>query len=148
MHYWNWKAALLSAVSRGLLFFAVNLGAGLLVALAVFSTEFCLRVVMAGFTGSILQAIRFGKSSGIAIFVIPALSHSVEWFVHRSAGTPQLGASIVVSVLFSILSITFHLHAMRSGAFVVGKGSKSFRHDVSQLPGLLISFARGEWLRA
>jgi hypothetical protein len=71
---------------------------------------------------------------------LPCVAHSLEFLVHWLRGTPKLGLSIGTSVIFTALSTAFNLYAMRRGILTTGGNSKSLRHDLSQIPPLLLSF--------
>lgn len=143
---WNWKAALGSAVMRALIFFAVNLTSHIGAALAALQTEFLYRIVASGFYGGLTERLARAaparRATWVALIVLPALAHIVEFAVHRAAGTVVLGPSIVGSVLFSVVSTRFNLFAMRQGAFIVGATRRSLRSDLCRLPHLAVAFAR------
>jgi len=126
--YWNYKSALWSALVRGLLFFVANLSAGWQAASGAFLAECAFRVSTAGFYGALTQ--RIGRiepeirSMGIAIIVLPAIAHSLEFLVHWSRGTANLELSITVSIAFTMLSTTFNVFAMRRGVLVCGPGRR------------------------
>lgn len=139
---WNWKAALLSSLYRGSLFFATTLSAGLHSALSAMAAEFAYRGVTAGFYGGLTQAISQSQprkaAGGVAGVIV--LSHAIEFTVHWLRGTPNLRVSIAASVVFTILSTLFNLHAMRRGVLLTGSGSSSFLDDLRALPMTLASF--------
>lgn len=141
---WNWKAATLSASTRGLLFFVVNLTGGLDAAQAAFVTEFMVRAMTSGFYGTITQAFRRAEpqwaATAAAVVILPLVSHSIEFAAHWARGTEALAASIGASTLFTVISTAFHLHAMREGVLTVGNGSQSLAADLRAIPGLLLSF--------
>lgn len=139
---WNWKAALFSSLYRGGMFFAVNLGAGMHAALGAMGAEFAYRSVTAGFYGGLTQAAsRTGpRRAALAAAGIVVLSHAIELTVHWLRGTPNLRASIAVSVVFTALSTLFNLHAMRRGVLVTGADSRSFLQDLRAMPRTLASF--------
>jgi len=142
---WNWKAALVSAVCRALIFFAANLAAGPPAAARAMLTEFLYRAVAAGFYGSMTQAFsrcRPGAvTNAIALVIIPGVAHALEFAVHSMAGTPMLAASMAGSVAFSMLTTLFNLHAMRRGALIVGAGSRPLSEDLRRMPSMVMSFA-------
>jgi hypothetical protein len=67
-------------------------------------------------------------------------SEYLEWLVHWSRGTPELAASIGVSIAFTTFSTAFNLFAMRRGVLVVGAGSQSLLDDLRRMPRLMFSF--------
>jgi hypothetical protein len=141
---WNWKSALLSSLSRSAVFFIANLHAGSDAALGAMLTEFAYRGLTAGFYGAFTQAFRTSEPRWLAtasvLFGVPALSHSIEFTVHWLRGTPDLRTSMAASVLFTLLSTLFHLHAMRRGILIVGKGGRSLASDFACLPRTVVSF--------
>lgn len=141
---WNWKAALLSSLVRGLIFFTVNARAGWRAATGALLAEFCLRALTAGFYGALTQAFRRveppWQGTLAALICLPLTAHSLELLVHWLRGTPNLRASILASMLFTVLSTGFNLHAMRRGVFITGQGAASLSSDLAAVPRLLMSF--------
>ena len=141
---WNWKAALLSALIRGAIFFCVNLLAGPRAALAALMTELMFRGVISGFYGALTESFRFAEpewaASLAALILLPLAGHSLEFVVHFLRGTAKLGASIFASVCFTGISTLFNLYAMRRGALVTGVGRQSLGDDMKRMPGLVIGF--------
>jgi hypothetical protein len=142
---WNWKSALFSSLCRGAIFFVVNLGAGFHAATGAMTAEFVYRAITAGFYGAITQAFRAAQAGRAALRVtlgVLAFSHTIEFAVHSLRHTPNLRASILVSVLFTILSTLFNLYAMRQGVLIVGHEGRSLAEDLRALPGIILSFVR------
>jgi len=141
---WNYKSAAMSSLFRGLLFFAVNLSAGLGAALGAMSAEFILRFATAGFYGALTQAFRRAepeRAATIAVMVLlPLVGHSVELAMHWARGTPRLAESILASVALTALSTAFNLFAMRRGALIIGDGSRSLLQDLAMMPSLFAAF--------
>ena len=141
---WNWKSAVVSAASRGPIFLVANLPAGIDAGLRAMLTELVFRGVVSGILGSLTQA--FSRASPprdaalVALIVLPAIGHTAEFFVHSQAGTARLGASVIASIGFSVVTTTFNLFAMRRGALIVGPGRRSLRSDLRRMPGLLLGF--------
>jgi hypothetical protein len=144
IYRWNWKSALLSSLFRAAIFFFANLTAGWRAASAAMLAEFAYRACTAGFYGALTQAFRrvqpSWKAMLAAMFLLPLVSHSLEFTLHWLRGTPNLTASIIASVIFTGLSTTFNLHAMRRGIFVTGVGARSLLFDLTQVPPLLASY--------
>ena len=151
----NWKSAVLSALTRGALFFFANLGAGLSAAVGAMSVEAAFYVTVAGFYGSATETFRRARPAWLATVTImvlmPAVNHTLEFLLHWSSGTKKLTTSIVASICFSMLSAVFNLFAMRRGAFIVGVGRQSLLDDFRQLPRIIFDFLtfvpRTVWLR-
>ena len=143
---WNYKSAMLSAVLRASIFFAANRTAGLDAAVAAMVTEFCFRISTAGFYGAVTQAFRRVEPSHsgtiAAMVVLPVMAHSLEFIVHWWRGTPELVVSMSASLIFTAISTSFNLFAMRRGAFVVGADRQSLLSDLLALPRLVALFVR------
>jgi hypothetical protein len=111
---------------------------------AAFVTEFCFRFATAGFYGALTQAFRRVepalRGTIAALVVVPGIAHVLEFLVHWARGTPELAASIGASIVFTVLSTSFNLFAMRRGALVVGQGSDSLVADLRRMPRLIVSF--------
>ena len=144
IHQWHWKSATLSAVIRGVLFFATNLTDGPRMATRAMLVECVLRVPLVGMLAAVTQA--FGRAEPpwaaavVAMALLPGLAHVAELVVHRVAGTPELGTSIALSIAMSALSTVFSVFAVRRGVMLVGNDSQSFRDDLKQLPRLFVEF--------
>lgn len=141
---WNWKAALLSAVSRAALFFVVNLPAGRQAAVAALLTELAFRGVTSGFYGALTQALGRAEPAWAAaiggMVLLPIVTHSAEFAVHWLRGTARLGESIAASAAFTALSTAFHLFAMRRGVLIVGDAQRPLGDDLRRLPGTILAF--------
>ena len=142
---WNWKAAFVSGVVRGLLFLAVTRGSGVDAAGAALGVEFAYRVASTGGWSALTQAFRRatpGWAAGLVVMVaIPVAAHALELGVHLLAGTAELGRAMAASVALTVASAAFTLFAMRRGVLIVGDADQqSFRRDLAALPGLVAGF--------
>lgn len=141
---WNWKSSLFSSTFRAIIFLCANLTAGWRAATGAMLAEFLYRGFSAGFYGAITQALREAEpewaAGMVAMFALPAVSHSIELTVHLLRGTPKIKASIIASVCFTGLSTLFNLYAMRRGALVVGAGSDPVATDLKRVPRLIGGF--------
>ena len=141
---WNWKAALLSSLLRATIFFFTNLIAGWHAALGAMLAELVFRSITSGFYGAITESFSLARpawaATAAAMVALPLLAHSLEFLVHWLRGTPKLGLSIGTSVIFTGISTAFNLYAMRRGILTTTGSSKSLRHDLSQVPRLLLDF--------
>lgn len=141
---WNYKSAIVSAICRAPIFFVTNLPAGFGAAIGAGLAEFIFRFIAAGFYGALTQAFRRIEpplaGTIAAVVVMPVLGHSAEFLVHWWRGTPHLGTSIVASVMFSVVTTTFNLFAMRRGFLITGADSRSLRHDLGYMPALIVAF--------
>jgi hypothetical protein len=141
---WNWKSAVLSSLFRAAIFFFTNLVAGWHAAVGALLAELMLRAATSGFYGAITEAFSEARplwaAMATAMVVLPLANHSLEFLVHWLRGTPKLAASITASVIFTALSTSFNLYAMRHGVLTVGVKSKSLREDLGRLLPLLGQF--------
>lgn len=141
----NWKTAAISAMLRGLMFFFTNLRSGHSLALRATMVEACFAICASGVIGAITQRIRNARPEwlrGLAIWcLLPATLLTVQFFVHRAFGTPQLKASMIGSFCFAALGTGFNWFAMRRGALLVDSGgSRGFGADLKAIPGLVWEF--------
>lgn len=144
---WHWKSALCSTTMRTILFFVVNLSAGLDAATAAAATECVYRAVTAGFYGALTQTLRMAEPAWLAaltaMVLLPGVGHVLEAGVHWYRGTTLLAASVAASVTLSVISTLFNLYAMRRGALVVHDAdAASLLSDLRSLPGLVVGFVR------
>lgn len=141
---WNWKSAVLSALTRGALFFFANLGAGVSAALGAMSIESAFYITVAGFYGAATEGFRRTRPAWLATLTImvlmPGINHTLEFLLHWASGTKKLATSIIASICFSMLSAVFNLFAMRRGAFIVGAERQSLLEDFRQLPRIILDF--------
>jgi hypothetical protein len=141
---WNWKAAMCSAASRGLVFCLVNLPSGPAAGIRALVTEFVLRGATAGFYGAVTQSLSGAQPAWTgtvcAVVLLPLVAHSAEFLAHSAAGTTRLGASIAASVTFTVLTTLFNTFAMRRGVLTVGPDSGSFIDDLRALPRVMAAF--------
>jgi hypothetical protein len=141
---WNWKSALLSSLFRAAIFFFTNLAAGWRAAVGALLAELALRAVTSGFYGAVTEAFSEARPvwAGMmgAMLFLPLVTHSMEFLVHWLRGTPKLGLSITASVIFTALSTSFNVYAMRHGVLTVGRKSKSLRDDLARIFPLLGQF--------
>ena len=140
---WNWKAALLSALFRGILFLivAVPRGPG---AMRLVWIELAFRILVGGFWGSLLQAFRGARPAWLAgllaSVLLPAAAHALEYLALQAGHATHIGAGMVVSIAVSVGSLLLSWFLMRKGALITGNGSDSFGADLKRLPRLLAAF--------
>jgi hypothetical protein len=141
---WNWTAAIFSASIRATIFLCTNLTAGWRAATGAMLAEFVFRAVTSGFYGAITQAFSQAEPEWTAAVasavLLPAASHSIELLLHLLRGTPNIRASLIASITFTILSTLFNLYAMRRGALIVGEECDSVGADLRRIPRLLGGF--------
>jgi len=137
---WNWKAALLSALFRGILFLfvAAPRGSG---ALRLVWIEVAFRMIVGGFWGSLLQAFRGARPAWLAgllaALLLPAAAHSLEYLALQAGHATHIGAGMVVSIVVSMGSLLLNWFLMRKGMLVTGVGADSLGADLRRLPRLL-----------
>jgi len=131
-------------MARALVFFFANLSSGVDAATGAMLAEFFYRACTSGFYGALTQAFRRSEprwAASLAVMLgVPALSHSIELLVHYLRHTPNLRTSILVSLLFTLVSTSFNLHAMRNGVLIVGPGEQSLLGDLRSLPTVIWTF--------
>jgi hypothetical protein len=144
---WNWKAALLSALFRGVAF-ALPMtrlaGTGAMRNLCI---ELGFRLAIGGFWGSLLQAFRGAQPAWLAglsvAIALPAAAHVLEFAALRAGHVTHIKTSMVVSVIISIGSLLINLGLMRRGLLVTGNEGESLRSDLRRIPAALAGMFRG-----
>jgi hypothetical protein len=137
---WNWKAALLSAVFRAVLYgcAAVPRGPGAMRGVWI---ELGFRILVGGFWGSLLQAYRGARPAWLAglfaVLLLPAGAHTLEYLALKTGGATHIGAGMFVSILVSAGSLLFNWLLMRKGLLVTGKGTATLAADLRRLPSAL-----------
>ncbi len=143
---WHWKAALLSATLRALLFLVTTLRSGWRAAAGAMTAEFLLRVATTGFCGAVTQSLRNVQPAwhgALASLVgVPLGLQGLELGLHVIRGTPHWRTGLWASTVFTILSTLFHLHCTREGAYLTGAGATSLRDDLRRTPDLVAGFLR------
>jgi hypothetical protein len=157
---WNWKTALLGAGLRAFFYLAVYIVSqeSWLTTLTAVMVELPFRFLTTGMAGSVVQSFRRATpvwaASIIVSIMLPAFSHTVEFFTHYAQEryfSDILAASrdgvarqrtFAISVFFSVISALFNLFAMRHGVLLVGAGkeTKSFVTDIKRLPLMVSEF--------
>jgi len=141
---WNWKAALMSSIMRGSIFFSVNLYASPAAAVSALGTELLFRPFVSGSYGALSESFRSAQPSWAATFIValvlPGLMHLVELSVHWARGTQRLGAGVLASITFSVISGLFNIFAMRRGVFIVGEGRRPLLEDIKRIPWVVSAF--------
>lgn len=142
--HWNWKASLFSSILRALILLSSTWSAGPDDAAFAAALEFVYRATTAGWWGAITQAFRrvepAWQAAVAACVLIPSVSQFLDAVLHLLAGTPHLLRAVVASAVFTVVATLFNLHAMRQGSLVVGSDGRTLRHDLSRIPGLVVSF--------
>ncbi len=137
---WNWKAALLSAGIRGLLFCVavVPQGAG---AMRGAWIEIAFRIVLGGCWGSAMQALRRARPAWLAglliALVLPGGAHALEYGLLKFGGATHIKSGMIVSISFSAASLLVNFALMRRGLLITGEGAGSLSSDFRRLPAVL-----------
>lgn len=141
---WNWKTACLSALSRGILILIANLSAGGAGAVGAMFAEACYRALTSGFCSAVTQKFRFAQPAWVAtvipIVLIPVVGESGEFVVHLMSGTQRLGATVIVSMIYTAISTLVEVFAMRRGILVMGPNSGSLLQDLKKGSELIFAF--------
>jgi hypothetical protein len=141
---WNWKTASLSACVRGTIFFIANLGAGLGAAIGAMGVEAALFATLAGFNGALVQTFRRAQPAWVAtmmvMILIPAVNHTLEYFMHYASGAKKIAAGVTASISLSVFSALFNLFAMRRGVLIVGDERASLIDDLRRMPRVVFDF--------
>ena len=141
---WSWKAAVFTAVLRGLTFFATNLRSGERVALHAMLVESAYAVFAAGLAGAISQQLRktepLGATLAVVLLALPGFFVLGQLAVHKAAHTPHLAGGLLASFFLTSLSSGFSWYAMRNGAMLGGVDDTTVLHDLQALPRISIGF--------
>ncbi len=140
----NWKVALLSAVNRGTIFFAVSLVAGWREAAGALAVEFAFRGVTSGLDGALSEVLCDARPGWLAAAliagVIPLAENALEYVIHWSRGTQNLSLGAGVSLAVTALCALFNWYAMRQGVLLTAKARQSFAADLRSLPATVAGF--------
>ncbi|MGE0449273.1 MAG: TonB-dependent receptor [Vicinamibacterales bacterium] len=143
---WNWKSSLLSCVFRGLIFFTVNIVAGLDAAVAAMLTEMAYRAIVTGAFASLTQWFRLVEPAWLGaltvMILVPGLNQGLSFLVHWLSGTAELALSLLVSFAVSAVSAWFNFSIMRQGVFIVEPGSASLWRDLATFPSAVANLFR------
>lgn len=142
---WNWKAAVLSALFRVLLFTGATLrGPGAWRGICI---ELLFRLAIGGFWGSLLQAFRGAQPAwlaGLCVAVfLPATAHTIEYLALKAGHATHIVTGMIVSVIVSIGSLLLNWGLMRHGLMITGAGSQRLRDDFRRLPMVLYGLVGG-----
>jgi phosphatidylinositol alpha 1,6-mannosyltransferase len=124
---WNWKAALLSALFRGLLFAGATLrGPGAMRGVWI---GLLFRLAVGGFFGSLLQAFRAARPAWLAglciALLLPGAAHSLEFLALTAGRATHIKTGMIVSIAVSAVSLLFNWLLMRHGLLVTDGGRRS-----------------------
>lgn len=134
---WNWKAALLSALMRGAIFFGAALDSGPAAAVRALIVDATFRVPLAGACAAVIQQVRWAEprwgAIAVAVLAVPAVAHAIEIGMHSIARTPLLWRGVAASVGVSIISSAVELSLMRHDIMIVGPGAGTLAGDLRRL---------------
>lgn len=124
---WNWKAALLSALFRVVLYAGATLrGPGAMRGLWI---ELLFRLAVGGFFGSLLQAFRAARPAWLAglsiALLLPGAAHSLEFMALTAGHATHIKAGMIMSIAVSAVSLIFNWLLMRKGLLVTDAGRRS-----------------------
>lgn len=141
---WNSKAALLSAMFRGIVFLAASIKSHHAGRLSGVLAEALFGALCAGFFGTLTQALRFADPEWVTELLLagiyPIMFQLCDFLFHAALGTQVFRAGMIASAVFTAISAAFNLYVMRRGALLVGKDGNTFKKDLSVLPRLALSF--------
>jgi hypothetical protein len=150
---WHWKAAVLSAMFRGLVFLFANLRAGQTAAARAMAIEILFAALASGAFGAVAQRLRRTEPKWlggiVAGVLLPGIAHLPEGLIHWAAHTPKLKTSVIASMVATVVSGLFNWYAMHRGVLLVGEGGRSLASDMRVLPAMAWDFvtAAPRWLR-
>lgn len=156
---WNWKGVLLAVFIRAMVYlvtYTIRHEAWSVIATAAVF-EAISRFFSTGFGGSVVQSFRkaepFWLVNVIISVLVPTFSHTVEYLTHYTQeayfsdmfpASQNSGrqTTFAISVLFSVISVLFHLYVMRRGTLLVGAGdeTQTFSRDLTRMPVLVRDF--------
>ena len=141
---WNGKAALLSALFRGIVFLAASIKSHHAGRWSAVLAEALFGAVCAGFFGTLTQALRFADPQWAAELLLagifPILFQVADFCLHAALGTQVFRIGMIASAVFTALSAAFNLYIMRRGTLLVGEEGNRFTQDLSALPRLAFLF--------
>ena len=127
---WNWKAATISALLRGTMFFVLNFRAGHTQAVRAMLVEVVYGAAAAGLAGTVTQRLRYAmplwRTVLVVLLLIPLLLMLGQAAVHGVMGTPRLRSGLLLSFVFASLASGLNWWAMRNGLFLTGSGQGFF----------------------
>jgi hypothetical protein len=141
---WNWKCALLSATARSIVYLAAMARNGLRGGLAIVLVEIAYVTLTAGIYAGMQQRALRSRSRLLGnltiVLGVPVMAQLLDWLAHRAAGAAAPGKATLAVSVFAIVSALFHLHVMRRGAFLTGRGGRSLGEDFRRMPRLVAGF--------
>ena len=140
---WNWKCALMSATVRSIIYLTAMMRSSLRTSLSVVLVEMAYVTLTAGIYAGLQQkalGLRSRAMGNLIIVVgVPGLAQYLDWMAHRFLGAAATHKALLAVTVFTFLSALFHLHVMRNGVFLTGKGH-SLADDFRRIPRLVAGF--------
>jgi hypothetical protein len=141
---WNWKCALLSASARSAVYLAAMARSGPHGRVSIVLVEVVYVTLTSGLYAGLQQRaldLRPRFAGNLAVVAgVPILAQLFDWLTHRAAGAAAPWNATAAVCAFAIVSALFHLHVMRSGAFLTGHRGLAFIEDFRRIPRLALSF--------
>ncbi len=140
---WNWKCALLSATARSLVYLAAMARSGGHGRQAIVLVEIAYVTLTAGLYAGMQQRALGLASRALGNFIVvlgvPGLAQVFDWYSHRAVGAAVPARATLAVSIFAAVSALFHLHVMRNGAFLTGRG-RTLGDDFRRMPRLAAGF--------
>ena len=141
---WNGKAALLSAMFRGVIFLIASIKSHHAGRASGVLAEALFGAVSAGFFGTLTQSLRFAEPEWLAELLLagifPLAFQVGDFYFHAALGTQVFVIGMVSSACFTVFSSDFNLYIMRRGTLLVGEEGNAFSADLGALPRLALMF--------
>lgn len=141
---WNWKCALMSAITRSTVYLIAMTHSGFQGRFAVVLVEMAYVVLTAGlYAGWQQKALSFQRhwlGNLTVVIGVPGLSQGLDWLAHRAVGAPVPHHATAAVCIFTLLSALFHLYVMRRGVFLTGSAGGTLAQDFRRIPQLVLRF--------
>lgn len=141
---WSWKAAIVGALVRALVFLFSNRANGRHDAVKAMLVEAGFSLFACGLLGALTQRMRDTRPLWLTVLVIwvamPVTMVAGEGWVHHVFQTPHVRAGLASSLLLAAVASGFTWYAMRRGTLLQGIGDDSILHDLRLLPRILWDF--------
>ncbi len=145
--HWNWKAALLTAIFRAGACMVALCHASLHAREHFGVVEAAYVLATAGIFSAWQQQALDIRPRHLAWFIvvlaIPLGSLAADSALHLWLDSGNMRSLGIAAIATTVVSAMFHWHVMQSGAMRVGTESRSFLHDMRQMPRLAITFVAG-----
>jgi hypothetical protein len=142
--HWNWKAALITAIFRGMACMTALRHVHPHARQHFSVVEMTYVLLTAGLFSAWQQQALSIKPRYLAwlivVFAVPITSLSVDAVAHSLLDHIDAHALGFGALVFTLISAMFHWHIMQNGVMLVGDQSRSLSSDIRQIPGLLFSF--------